>query len=225
MNIIIGIISLIITFSSLVLIEKIFKKEGLYAWITFAIITANILVCKNIKILGLTVTLGNILFASNFLATDIMAEKYSSNDSKKAVTMAVIFQILFIISTSLGIAYRPSPDDLSNNSMKNLFSINYRVSISSILMLYLSNMLDIYLFDKIRKKFPKQLWLRNNVSTIISNCLENYFFVFFAFIGIYDLKTIFIIASTTSIIEIVIAICDTPFLYLAKMENIKRTKI
>ena len=207
MNIVLGIISIIATFSIVVCMEKMFKKEGLYVWISIATIMANILVCKSIDILGLTASLGNVMFASIFLATDILSEKYDVKDSRKAVMLAIV---------SLAVSYIPSETDLSNESMKTLFSINARVSISSIVMFGASNMLDIYLFEKLKKKFPKQLWLRNNVSTIISNCLENYFFVFFAFVGIYDYSTILSIATTTSILEIIIAICDTPFMYIAK---------
>lgn len=216
MNIVLGIISIIATFSIVVCMEKMFKKEGLYVWISIATITANILVCKSIDILGLTASLGNVMFASIFLATDILSEKYDVKDSRKAVMLAIVSQIIFILATTLAVSYIPSETDLSNESMKTLFSINARVSISSIVMFGASNMLDIYLFEKIKKKFPKQLWLRNNVSTIISNCLENYFFVFFAFVGIYDYSTILSIATTTSILEIIIAICDTPFMYIAK---------
>ena len=216
MNIVLGIISIIATFSIVVGIEKIFKKEGLYVWISIATITANILVCKSIDILGLTASLGNVMFASIFLATDILSEKYDVKDSRKAVILAIVSQIIFIMTTTLAISYIPSETDLSNDSMKTLFSINTRVSISSIVMFGASNMLDIYLFEKLKRKFPKQLWLRNNVSTIISNCLENYFFVFFAFVGIYNYSTILSIATTTSILEIIIAICDTPFMYIAK---------
>lgn len=216
MNIVLGIISIIATFSIVVCMEKMFKKEGLYVWISIATITANILVCKSIDILGLTASLGNVMFASIFLATDILSEKYDVKDSRKAVMLAIASQIIFILATTLAVSYIPSETDLSNESMKTLFSINARVSISSIVMFGASNMLDIYLFEKIKKKFPKQLWLRNNVSTIISNCLENYFFVFFAFVGIYDYSSILSIATTTSILEIIIAICDTPFMYIAK---------
>lgn len=216
MNIVLGIISIIATFSIVVCMEKMFKKEGLYVWISIATITANILVCKSIDILGLTASLGNVMFASIFLATDILSEKYDVKDSRKAVMLAIASQIIFILATTLAVSYIPSETDLSNESMKTLFSINARVSISSIVMFGASNMLDIYLFEKLKKKFPKRLWLRNNVSTIISNCLENYFFVFFAFVGIYDYSTILSIATTTSILEIIIAICDTPFMYIAK---------
>ncbi len=216
MNIVLGIISIIATFSIVVCMEKMFKKEGLYVWISIATIMANILVCKSIDILGLTASLGNVMFASIFLATDILSEKYDVKDSRKAVMLAIASQIIFILATTLAVSYIPSETDLSHESMKTLFSINARVSISSIVMFGASNMLDIYLFEKLKKKFPKQLWLRNNVSTIISNCLENYFFVFFAFVGIYDYSTILSIATTTSILEIIIAICDTPFMYIAK---------
>ncbi len=216
MNIVLGIISIIATFSIVVCMEKVFKKEGLYVWISIATIMANIFVCKSIDILGLTASLGNVMFASIFLATDILSEKYEVKDSRKAVILAIVSQIIFIMATTLTVSYIPSETDLSNESMKTLFSINARVSISSIVMFGVSNMLDIYLFEKLKRKFPKQLWLRNNVSTIISNCLENYFFVFFAFVGIYDYNTILSIATTTSILEIIIAICDTPFMYISK---------
>ena len=216
MNIVLGIISIIATFSIVVCMEKMFKKEGLYVWISIATIMANILVCKSIDILGLTASLGNVMFASIFLATDILSEKYDVKDSRKAVMLAIVSQIIFILATTLAVSYIPSKTDLSHESMKTLFSINVRVSISSIVMFGASNMLDIYLFEKLKKKFPKRLWLRNDISTIISNCLENYFFVFFAFVGIYDYSTILSIATTTSILEIIIAICDTPFMYISK---------
>lgn len=216
MNILLGIAGIILCFGIEILIEKIFKKEGLYVWTSGALITANILVAKNINILGLQATLGNILFASTFLATDILSEKYSTKESRKAVNIGIVSVILFTVATQFSLLFKPNELDLANDSLKNLFSLNLRISISSILMCYLSNLLDIYLFEKIKKKIPNKLWLRNNIATIISNCLENYLFTIFAFIGIYDLGTIFSIATTTTILEIIIAICDTPFLYLSK---------
>ena len=216
MNILLGILGIVLCFSIEIMIEKIFKKEGLYIWISVALITANILVAKNINILGLQATLGNILFASTFLATDILSEKYSTKESRKAINIGIISVILFTTATQFSLLFKPNELDLVNDNLKNIFTFNLRISISSIVMCYLSNMLDIIVFEKIKKKIPSKMWVRNNIATIISNCLENYFFTIFAFIGIYDLKTIFVIATTTTILEIMIAICDTPFLYLSK---------
>ena len=216
MNILYGFINIIVTFSLVVLIEKLFKKEGLYVWLSVATILANITVCKMIDVFSFTTSLGNVLFASTFLATDIMSEKYSKDDAKKGVYVSIFSAITFIIITQLTLLFIPSADDVVNESMKTLFSISIRTTIASMVMFFISNMMDIHIYNKLKEKYPNKMWLRNNLSTILCNCIENYFFNTFAFIGIFNMGVIISIATTTTIIEIVIALCDTPFLYLSK---------
>ena len=216
MNILYGFINIIVTFSLVVLIEKLFKKEGLYVWLSVATILANITVCKMIDVFSFTTSLGNVLFASTFLATDIMSEKYSKKDAKKGIYISIFSGITFIIITQLTLLFIPSSDDVVNEAMKTLFAISIRTISASMIMFFISNMMDIKLYNKLKEKYPDKLWLRNNVSTILCNCIENYFFNTLAFIGIFPVSVIISIATTTTIIEIVIALCDTPFLYLSK---------
>lgn len=216
MNILYGFINIIVTFSLVVLIEKLFKKEGLYVWLSIATILANITVCKMIDVFSFTTSLGNVLFASTFLATDIMSEKYGKEEAKKGVYISIFSAITFIIITQLTLLFIPSSDDVVNDAMKILFSISIRTMAASMLMFFISNMADIHLYNKLKEKYPNKLWLRNNVSTILCNCVENYFFNTLAFIGIFPMSVIISIATTTTVIEIVIALCDTPFLYLSK---------
>jgi len=216
MNIALGFVNILVTFSLVVLMEKLFKKEGLFAWMSIATILANLTVCKMIGVFGITTSLGNVLFASTFLATDILSEKYSKEDAKKAVYVGLFSGIVFIIITQLTLLFVPSTDDVVNEAMKQLFSISIRTTIASMTMFFVSNMLDIYIYNKLKEKFPNKLWLRNNVSTIFCNCVENYLFNTLAFIGIFSIPVIISIATTTTIIEMIIAICDTPFLYVSK---------
>ena len=216
MNILYGFIEIIVVFSLLVLMEKFFKKEGLFAWLSIATILANITVCKMIGIFNITTSLGNVLFASTFLATDIMSEKYTKEDAKRGVYISVFSGITFIIVTQLALLFIPSSDDVVNGAMKTLFSVSIRTTSASMLMFFISNMLDIHIYNKLKDKYQNKLWLRNNVSTILCNCIENYFFNTLAFIGIFPMSVIISIATTTTVIEIIIALCDTPFLYLSK---------
>ena len=225
MNIFLGFINIIVTFSLVVLIEELFKKEGLYVWLSIATILANITVCKMIDVFNFTTSLGNVLFASTFLATDIMSEKYSKEDAKKGVYISIFSGIVFIIITQLTLLFIPSSDDVVNKSMKTLFSISIRTISASMFMFFISNMADIHLYNKLKEKYPNKLWLRNNLSTILCNCIENYFFNTLAFIGIFSMPVIISIATTTTLIEIVIALCDTPFIYLStKMKKEKLVK-
>ena len=220
MNLILTFICIILCFSAVLVMGKLFKKEGLMIWMSIASIIANILVCKNINIGGICFTLGNILFASNFLATDILIENYGEKYSKKSIYMSLCSVVIFIVSTQLGLLFIPDSTDIAHDSMKLLFSLNLRTCISSITMFFLGNLANVYVYQKIKDKLPDKLWIRNNISTITTNCLENFLFAIGAFIGIYDIKTVLIIALTTCLAEVIISLCDTPFIYIAKKYKI-----
>ncbi len=219
MNELLLFVEIVVVFSLLLLTKKFFGKNGLFIWIAIATVTAEIQVVKSINIFGLSGTLGNVMFASNFLATDILNELYSKEDAKKGVYAGLWAVIIFIIFTQFMLLFKPNNIDMANESMKVLFGLVPRVSISSITMFFIANMADVYIYSKFKEKFKdKKLWLRNNISTILCNSIENFFFVFFAFVGLYSFKDIMIIALSTTLIEVVIAICDTPFLYMSKIK-------
>lgn len=217
MNNLLMIIGIIVIFLLLVATKKIFGKEGLIGWIAIATILAEIGVTKSVDILGMSATLGNIMFASNFLATDMLTEFYDEKDAKRALKLGIWFLMVFLITTQGMMLFKPNNLDIVNDSMKTVFGIVPRISIASVTMLIVANYVDIKLYSFLKKKFNgKYMWFRNNVSTMLCNGLENFLFTTLAFAGIYSIKDILIISISTTIIEIIIALCDTPFLYLSK---------
>lgn len=217
MNNVIIVIEMVVVFSSLLLCKKIFGRNGVIAWVPIATILANIITAKNAEIIGLSTAIGTVMFASTFLATDILSECYSIDDAKIAVKLGLFSNILLVLATQIALAYKPSAIDFVDSAMRTLFNLNLRISISSAVMYYFANMADIYVYNRIKTATHNEdLWLRNNVSTMLCNCLENFGFIGIAFAGIYDFQTIVHVAISTSIIEIAVALCDTPFLYIAR---------
>ena len=51
---------------------SLFGKQGLIAWVAIGTIIANIQVIKTVEIFGISATLGNVMFVSIYLATDIL---------------------------------------------------------------------------------------------------------------------------------------------------------
>lgn len=101
--------------------------------------------------------------------------------------------------------------------MKIIFSMAFRITLASGCMFLLSNWLDVAIYQKIKEKTDgKYMWLRNNLSTIVCNCGENFAFTFLAFLGTFDFLYCVEIALTASLVEMIIALCDTPFLYISK---------
>ena len=220
MNNLILFVEVLTIFGALLACYRFFGKYGAITWVAMATILANVITAKNANIFGLSTAIGTVMFASTFLATDILAEYHSKEDAKTAVYIGLMADIILIISTQIALLYKPSEFDYANGAMQTLFALNLRISIASMVMYFFANIADVYLFSKLKEKSNgKRLWVRNNLSTILCNCLENFGFIFLAFVGIYDGATILTIAISTSIIEAIVAVCDTPFLYLAGAVN------
>ena len=98
-NEVIILIEIVFVFSSLLVCKKLFGKNGVIAWVPIATILANIITAKNANIAGLSTAIGTVMFASTFLATDILIECYSAEDARKAVLIGLLSDIVLIIST------------------------------------------------------------------------------------------------------------------------------
>lgn len=217
MNNLLLFISIIGVFSMMLIIKKLLGKEGIIGWMGIASILANLLLIKNVNLLGISATLGNVLFASNFLATDMLTENYGYKEAKKGVKFGIIAVLVFMIITQVALLYIPNSEDIAQSSFQLLFSFVPRISLASVAMFALSNFVDIRLYEWLRKKSDgKRMWLRNNLCTIICNGGENFLFYLIAFGGTMSLSVIFSIALSATIIELIIALCDTPFLYMSK---------
>jgi len=216
MNELLFFLGIIAVFGCVVLVGKYFGEKGLVAWVAIATILANVILPKQITLFGLDVTLGNIMFSSTYLCTDILCERVGVKSSRRAVIVGLIAALFFVGLTQVTLWFIPNDYDLVQPAMKELFAFSARVTLASVTMYTLANLADVYLFESLRKKFPKQLWLRNNISTIVCNCLENYALMLLGFYGIYDFKTCMIIATTSCVIETIVGLCDTPFVYIGR---------
>ena len=217
MNTVYLFLEIMICFTAVVVVKKAFGKYGLIGWIGVASVLANIITAKTSNILGLDAAQGTVLFASTFLATDILCENYGKKEARIGVMFGLFSSLTLIVASQIALLYSPVEYDYADPSMQVLFGLNLRITGASIIMYAIANFADIAIFDKIKQRTgEKKLWLRNNVATILCNCIENFGFIFIAFLGIYTWEQCFEIAIATSVIEIVTAVMDTPFAYIGR---------
>lgn len=218
-------ISLITNFCGAIAAYKLFRKTGIFAWIVLSTIVANIEVVKCVDIFGLPLTLGNIAYGSIFLASDMLNELYGKSEAQRGVMLGFFSLFCFTILTQMGLHFIPSSNDFAHEHMSVLFSLTPRVCLASACTYLISNTIDVHLYSFIRLKLPSDrlLWIRNNGSTITSQMVDTFLFTFAAFYGVFPLDTVLKLCFTTFIIKIIIAVCDTPFLYLAKRMHNKKS--
>ncbi|MGX8699488.1 MAG: queuosine precursor transporter, partial [bacterium] len=79
--------------------------------------------------------------------------------------------------------------------------------------------IDVFLYHFIWEKSgggKRFLWLRNNGSTLLSQAVDTVIFTTLAFWGTYPTPVFFSILITTYLFKAVVALLDTPFIYLSR---------
>ena len=216
-------INLIFVYGTVVVWHFFFKERGLYAWTVMATIAANIEVMILIDAFGVQQTLGNILFASTFLVTDILSELYGKEEADHAVNLGIASSLVFVLLSQLWLLYTPAAGDLMFQHVESVFSGIPRIITSSLVVYGIVQKFDVWLYHRWWALTSKKtgssssyLWLRNNGSTLISQLLNTVLFTYCAFYGVYSDSVLYEIICFSYVIFIVTSLLDTPVIYLVR---------
>lgn len=215
--------TVVVLYGAVLLWFYLFGTTGLMAFNVLATIAANIEVLILVDAFGMEMTLGNILFATTFLLTDILSEISGKQTAQKAVWIGIVANLTFIVVSQSWLFYIPSANDWARPAMETIFSNTPRLMLSSLLVYAIAQNFDVWLYHKwwdwtegksgSHRAF---LWLRNNGSTLVSQLLNTVLYTFFAFCGTYTWATLISIALSSYVIFIFTSLLDTPIVYAAR---------
>lgn len=192
-------------------------RNWLFVYIVTVTLYLGITEAKVIEVFGFPTTLGTALYSTIFFATDMLNERYGRAAGFAAVRYSVfaalVFQ-LFLQGTLLGNAIEDVQDIAL--AMDLVFSTSARIVFAGLFVYFIAQSLDVWLYSKIKSwTGEKYLWLRNNGSTLISQAVDTYLFVFLAFYGVFD--DWYWMATVGYGFKVVVAFSDTIFIYLSRL--------
>ena len=211
---------LILNFSAVALAYRFWGKGGLLSVVPLSIVLANIQVGKMMTLFGFDgITMGNIAYGGIYLASDILTENEGKHYSRKVVSLGFAAMLFTTFIMQIVLKVKVSPDDTMQGALSAVFGFMPILAISSVCGFAVSQSFDIWSYQFIRKFRPsyRDIWIRNNASTMISQILDNIVFSFLAFTGVYPFKTVIGIIFSTYLLKIVISLLDTPFVYIATL--------
>ena len=216
--------SVLLIYGTVLAAYRLFGKNGLYAMTVAATILANIEVLIVINAFGMEQTLGNVMFASTYLITDILSENEGKKYASKAVKLGVFASVIMFLFSQYWLLYTPADSDWAAEHIRAVFSTTPRLLLASFLGYAVSQRFDVWLYHRIwafteKKSGSKRayLWLRNNGSTMVSQLINTIIFTTAAFAGWYDTKTFISIMISSYVIYIFTSLLDTPAVYIARM--------
>jgi uncharacterized integral membrane protein (TIGR00697 family) len=163
------------------------------------------------------ISVGILPYPITFLITDLISEIYGKKRANDIVTVGIfasLFSLLIIYTASNVPATEWSYVD---NTMFNTVFGNTSLAVFASMLTYLFAQfvdIQIYHFWK-RLTKGKHLWLRNNFSTWFSQFVDTLTIVtLLCFFGIIDWANFKGLLISGFLFKIIIALLDTPFLYL-----------
>ena len=217
------IFSLVFIYGGVLVAYKLFGRVGLFCFTAIAAILANIEVAMLIEGFGMVQTLGNVLFASSFLVTDILSENYGKKDAQVAVNIGIFTSVIFIVLAQSWLLYHPIADHAPSAAFPLVFGNTPRILGASFFVYAVSQRFDVFLYHKwwdISSKWKNDrrpyLWLRNNGSTLFSQLLNTVMFNVLAFAGTESWGTVLSIIISCYVIFIFTSLLDTPVVYIAR---------
>lgn len=216
--------SVILIYGAVLLAYRFFGKTGLYAMTVITTVLANIEVLIIVEGFGMEQTLGNVMFASTFLITDILSENEGKKSASRAVWIGVFSSLTMLAFTQYWLLYTPAETDWASEHIRAIFSTTPRMLFASFLAYVISQRFDVWLYhrfwdmtSRLTGSKMSLLWLRNNGATLISQVLNTLIFTFTAFYGWYDTESLIHIMLSSYLIFIVTSLLDTPVVYLGRL--------
>lgn len=118
-----------------------------------------------------------------FTINDVIIEVHGKERARSVVRSSLVIIFLLLLVSVLFTALPPSDRfQTSEAAYDEVFGKSIRFSAASLVAFAVADFLDILLFSRIRERFgTKRLWLRNNVSNIISQFVDSLTFLVLAF--------------------------------------------
>ncbi len=193
--------------TSLVVSNLIFQK--FFYWYPF-----------NVEIFGtklFEISVGILPYPITFLITDLISEIYGkkrANDIVMAGIFASFFSMLIVYTANAVSATTWSP--VGDGMFKTVFGSTAIAVFASMMAYLLAQFIDIHIYH-FWKRLTKgrHLWLRNNFSTFLSQFVDTFavLFLLCSFDKI-DWNNFSGLLVSGFIFKVLVAITDTPFLYL-----------
>ncbi|AWT59585.1 MAG: hypothetical protein DF168_00777 [Candidatus Moanabacter tarae] len=176
----------------------------------------NLVSVKLVQLGPLVFPFGAYLYALTFPCTDVVSEIWGKERAKKMVYLGILATVLAAIITALAVSHPPAQFwDGMNEPFSRIFGLVPRLLLASLIAYFFGQIHDIWAFHFWKAMTgPRFLWLRNNLSTMVSQFLDTTLFNLIAFLGEVPDADLPKLILGAYFLKVMIAVLDTPVVYL-----------
>ncbi len=180
-----------------------------------SLLIANITAVKLVKLGSLILPAAVFVFPVTFLVTDIVCEVWGKTKASNLVWLGFLMNLVLTAYLQLGRVLPPAPAWPHQDAYETIFGAVPRIVLASMGAYLISQTHDVWAFNYWRRVTRgKHLWLRNNLSTMVSQLMDTAVFITLAFLGTVPGEVLGTMIFSQYTVKLVLALADTPFCYL-----------
>ncbi|WP_417494218.1 queuosine precursor transporter [Maricaulis sp.] len=177
--------------------------------------------------ISVLVPAGTLAFGLTYLATDVISEVWGRSYAFCVVLIGLLMRLLMMVL----ILYALHAEDVfgfitvinqwspeSQEAFESILSTSNRLNLAGMVAFAISASSDILIYHYLQQRDAgkNRLWLRNNVSTMVSQILNSLIFITAGFLGALPLAAIGSLILGQIVVKIMVAAFDTPAVYLIR---------
>jgi len=178
---------------------------------TGSLVIAAVISSKIISLGPIVVPAGILAYCLTFVASDVISEIWGKNRARQVVTGGFVALVVCLGLIHLALAWPAAPFWEGRESFEEVLGATPRIILASLAAYLVSQNHDVWAFHFWKKAFQgRHLWLRNNLSTSVSQILDSTIFICIAFWGIMPVMPMIL---GQILVKLLIALLDTPVVY------------
>ncbi len=179
-----------------------------------ALITNLVIAQKIVQIGPFVLPASAFIWALTFPCSDIVAEVYGRVYAHRLVFVGFICFALSMLIFQEAILLPPAPFWPHQDAFETILGTSGRLMFAVLIAYAVAQYIDVTLFHRLKKRTKGRfLWLRNNISTMISQTLVNIIFLSLAFLGTIPMENWWHLFITNLIARYCLAFVDTSIVY------------
>ena len=174
---------------------------------------SSVLANKIISVFGFFMPAGVLAYSVTFVCTDVINEIWGKEKARQTVIGGFIALIVVLLLVQVALFWQAAPFWKGESAFRSILGSTSRIIIASFTAYLISQFHDVHVFHLLKRLTGgRHLWLRNTVSTAVSQLIDSVLFITIAFYGTMPVGPLII---GQWILKFAIAVLDTPIIYLA----------
>ena len=180
------------------------------------LITANIISVKLIKVLGLVLPAGVLIFPVSYITGDVLTEVYGYAEARRVIWLGFFCNLVLVFVIWLSNIIPPAPFWDGQAHYERILGFTPRLLVASFLAYLVGEFFNAFIMARMKiATRGRWLWVRTISSTLVGQGLDSLIFITLAFAGTIPVNALALAIITQWMVKSAYEAVATPLTYIS----------